>query len=84
MKKSVVEESTGLVINVIEIKDGSKWTPPEGCVLMVGGEIGDTWNKTTQTFVKPAQELVPEELDIRATLDNHEQRITNIEEGKKT
>ena len=45
MRKSVVN-ATGKVINIIAIEDGSTWIPPEGCVLMDDGEIGDTWNGT--------------------------------------
>lgn len=50
MRKAVVDK-TGLVINAIEIEEGSKWQPPEGCYLLdekisETANIGDTWDGT--------------------------------------
>lgn len=50
MRKALID-GQGLVLNVIEIEPDANWSPPEGCVLMDGGEIGDTWDGTK--FVKP-------------------------------
>lgn len=64
MRKAVVRESDGLVINVIEwepkvVKDGKKrpnlWQPPQGCYLVdattTEGSPGDTWDG--EKFIKP-------------------------------
>lgn len=72
MRGAVVNEA-GEVVNVIEIRPGSNWHPPEGHILVVTDEadpaIGDTWGG--EHFVKgtpprdPAAEyedLIAEEL----------------------
>lgn len=67
MRKSVARQATGLIINVIQIEDGAIWSPPKGCILMDGGEIGDTWDGTH--FIKPIPPvLVPPQSTHIATL----------------
>ncbi|KKL44986.1 hypothetical protein LCGC14_2360180 [marine sediment metagenome] len=49
MRRALVENATGRVINVIEIAAGSGWPIPEGHILRVVGPndpvaAGDTWD----------------------------------------
>ena len=47
MRKALVQKSTGLVLNVIEIANDAVWTMPEGCSLIdaeLAGGPGDTWD----------------------------------------
>lgn len=74
MRKAVVGLASGKVVNVIEIEEGAKWSPPEGCALMDGGEIGDTWDG--KKFIKPeiAEPVPPRDLakeidDLKARVD---------------
>lgn len=60
MRKAVVRNTDGFVVNVIEIEEDSKWEPPEGCHLIdaAGGSPGDTWDGVK--FVKPPEPPPPE------------------------
>jgi hypothetical protein len=41
MRKTILDEATGNVINVVELTDGSLWTPPRGQAIGPdGGEMG--------------------------------------------
>lgn len=43
--RGIIDDSTGAVVNVIEILDGAEFTPPSGMTLgPEGGKIGDTWD----------------------------------------
>jgi len=47
--RRVLVDKDGLVINAIEIEEGSSWSPPEGHTLLTsvkskGIDIGDTWD----------------------------------------
>ena len=58
MRTPIIENGT--VVNVIELKTGSKWSPPKGhTVGPDGGEIGDTLN-ADDTYSKPARPVVPD------------------------
>ncbi|GAI66609.1 unnamed protein product [marine sediment metagenome] len=61
MRKAVVRDSDGFVQNVIEIEEGAKWEPPEGCILVDaegGGSPGDTWDG--EKFIRPPEPPPPE------------------------
>ncbi len=60
MRKAVVRQADGLVLNAIEIEDGAKWPVPDGCALVLApdsGGPGDTWDGTK--FVSPPVALPP-------------------------
>jgi len=88
MQKSVVRQSDGLVINRIEIREGSKWTPPDGCILMDDGHIGQTWNG--KEFIDPEPLPEPEpprdplsEIDeLKLRLQKAETDITDLKSVK--
>ncbi len=83
--KSVVRESDGLVINRIEIEKDSTWECPKGCVLMDGGEIGDTWGG--EKFITPEPKPVEPERDLIKEIDvltaEVEQLKTDVSDLKK-
>ena len=60
MKRALIETSSGLVVNWIEIEEGSQWEAPEGHHLHAtdGGGIGDTWDGL-QFISPPQEEFVP-------------------------
>lgn len=78
MRKAVIRESDGFVENVIEIKSGAKWQPPEGCYLIAAGKgsPGDTWNG--EEFIKPPPPPEPE--PPRST---HPARIVSFDPDSK-
>lgn len=52
MRKLVINDATGLVVNAIEIEDGAAYTPPSGQSLVdagTEGNPGDTYNSGTIT-----------------------------------
>lgn len=51
--RTAVINSSGLVVNVIELAEGAMWAPPEGHTLRPSDTacIGDTWDG--EAFVKP-------------------------------
>ena len=54
MRFTIVEQATGLVLNVIEWEgDTETWRPPEGCNAVQSdvANIGDTWDGTN--FLPP-------------------------------
>jgi hypothetical protein len=54
MRKTIIEESTGNVVNVIVLADGSDWAAPEGQKIGAdGGEIGQRWNSTAYEWIDP-------------------------------
>jgi hypothetical protein len=58
MRKAVIDEK-GVVVNIVEVEEGSDWHPGPGLSLIDPGnsDIGDVWDKTEKRWVKPAQEL---------------------------
>lgn len=46
MRYALVEVTSGLVINMVEIDSNSRWYPPEGTKLILSNtaEIGDVWD----------------------------------------
>lgn len=71
MNKAIVKD--GVVINVIDIKTGSKWLPPEGCILLTALQSenagkGDTWDGVAITKVIPVEEETISPIDIEAEL----------------
>jgi hypothetical protein len=64
--KCLLDSTTKIVINVIELEDGANWTPPEGTELAPqdNGNIGDTWDGTQ--FVPPPAPQNPDLLPIDA------------------
>ena len=67
MRKAVVRESDGLVLNVIEIEGGSPWPTPSGCILVdaeTSGSPGDTWDG--EEFIPPAPTFVTVTVPILA------------------
>jgi hypothetical protein len=71
MRKAVVRESDGFVVNVIEIEEGANWKPPEGCYLIDAerdGSPGDTWDG--KQFIKPEPAPVATPIDWQAEFDS--------------
>jgi len=67
-QKCLLDSTTKIVVNVIELEDGAQWTPPAGTELAPqhDGGIGDTWDGTQ--FVKPPEpEIVDETLQPLST-----------------
>jgi hypothetical protein len=63
MRKAVVDEATGLVINVIELEEDSDWPCPDGCCIKDAElcSIGWTWNDVE--FVAPT-EILPDRIEV--------------------
>ncbi len=64
MRRLSIIDSTQTVVNVIKLKDGVQWAPPEGLSIgPSGGEIGDQWNGSDyikpSVAIEPAQEAEP-------------------------
>ena len=61
MRKAVVRQSDGFVVNVIVIESGSDWPLPEGYVLVdaeTSGSPGDTWDDINRVYVKSESVVV--------------------------
>lgn len=81
MRKSLVEKATGKVINVIEIEEEANWSPPEGCILMDGGEIGDVWDGRKWIKTEP---IVPEPVrDLATEIDKLQLKVAELEKKVK-
>ena len=53
MRRAIVRNIDGFVVNIIEIEGKAKWQLPEGCYLIDAGDgsSGDTWDG--KRFIKP-------------------------------
>ena len=58
MKHAIIN-SDGLVVNVIELEDGSDWTAPEGCQNVQSDEAQIGWSYGEGVFTAPVV-VVPE------------------------
>jgi hypothetical protein len=70
VRKAVVRETDGFVVNVIEIDFPTAWQPPEGCYCVDAekdGSPGDTWNGAK--FIRPEPEPVIPPRDLAAEVD---------------
>ena len=79
MKQAVIKDSTGEVVNIIEIEPKSSWMPPEGHSLIGTGEncdIGAKW--FGGKFIRPEPEST-ELIGTAKILDDHEKRIIALE-----
>jgi len=79
MRKAIIRQSDGRVVNVIEIEAKANWKPPDDCQLADAkdGSPGDTWDGTK--FIKP-ETIVPEPVrDLLAEIDTLEARIKRLE-----
>jgi hypothetical protein len=57
MRKSIINQATGKVVNVIELADGAKWTPADGqSIGPDGGEIGMIWTGSSYVPIDPPSE----------------------------
>jgi len=86
MRKAVIREADGLVVNVIEITFPNQWQPPKDCYLINAGNgsPGDTWNGVK--FVKPEPPILVPPRDLAAEIDelnikvlDHETRLKKVE-----
>lgn len=77
MRKAIIRESDGLVVNVIAIEEDSDWTTPDGCYLIDAelGSPGNTWNR--EEFIKP------EPIETEPPLSTHISVLVSIEVGVK-
>lgn len=81
MRKAIVRTDDGFVVNVIEIKNKSSWTPPKGSSLIDAkdGSPGDTWDG--KQFIKPP--LIPapvSELEVlKEDIDDLKARLLKLE-----
>jgi hypothetical protein len=71
MSRPVINASTNIVVNIIEIEDGAvaTFSPPPGCVIGVeGGKIGDHWNGSSyDSPAPPAVAVALEQLQAHAS-----------------
>ncbi len=61
MRRAVVRDGDGLVLNVIEIEGNSIWPIPAGCTLVdavTSGSPGDTWDG--DQFIAPEPSPSPD------------------------
>jgi hypothetical protein len=59
MQKCIIDSTTKIVVNVIELEDGAVWSPPAGTELAPqhDGNMFDTWDGIQ--FIPPVYEIVP-------------------------
>ena len=78
MRKVVIREADGFVVNVIEIEFPTNWSQPVGtyCLDAEDASPGDTWDG--KKFVKPS---LPEPEIIEDPLAKLEARVRAIEEA---
>ena len=65
MRKAIVQTATGLVVNVIELKPGAQWTPPDGCQVRNAGKCGPGWSWNGRGFVPPIS-VIPSRMQVLA------------------
>lgn len=54
MRKTIIDQATGNVVNVIMLDEGAEWTPVEGHAIGAdGGWIGARWNGSTYEWIDP-------------------------------
>jgi hypothetical protein len=54
MRKTIIEQSTGNVVNVILLDEGAEWSPVPGQVIGAdGGWIGARWNGSAYEWIVP-------------------------------
>jgi len=58
MRKTVISDD-GLVINVVNVAEGSNWTPPVGTFGPDGGQLGQRWNGSAYVRGEVPQEVSP-------------------------
>lgn len=71
---AIIEDATKKVANIIELKDGAKWSPPSGHTPVqsdIAGP-GDTYDgsKFTPEVVVPVVNKLAEQLNSAATVDD--------------
>jgi hypothetical protein len=56
MRKTIIDSSSQIVVNVIEIEEDAVWEPVEGQEIGPdGGEIGWQWNGTQWVNLNPPE-----------------------------
>lgn len=83
MQRPIIDDATGMVVNVIEIEAGADWSPPDGFTIgAAGGSIGDTWNGSeyvpTVTNEAPPPPVVPV---VPAMVTNYQARAALLQAG---
>jgi len=78
MRKAVIKQSDGLVVNIIEIKAGAKWQTPENCYLIDAGKgsPGDTWDG--KKFTKPEPVISEPVRDLEAEVDELKAEVARL------
>lgn len=72
MHKTIIENATGLVVNVIELDDDSEWAPDEGYAIGPdGGNIGDTLIEGVYKRPDPTPEPPPTIGDYKLAIQAH-------------
>jgi hypothetical protein len=57
MRKTIIDQATGNVVNVIVLDEGTEWTPLAGQVIgSDGGEIGQRWNGSAYEWITPPED----------------------------
>lgn len=71
-RKCLLDTSTKVVINAIELEDGANWSPPSGTELAPqdDGNIGDTWDGTQFVPPPPPPEPEPTPIDANGAAPN--------------
>lgn len=79
MRKAIIRNNDGFVVNVIEIKQNANWQPPDGCSLITAGKSspGDTWDG--KQFVTPEPVISEPIRDLAAEIDALNAKIGELE-----